>query len=40
MNRLHFHKITSVQMVYTRNPVLTSKISQMDTMMFAKTINN
>lgn len=37
---LHFHKITSVQMGYTRNPVLTSKISQMDTMMFAKTINS
>ena len=37
---LHSHKITSIQMGYTRSPILTTKVSQMDTMMFAKTINN
>lgn len=37
---LHSHKITSIQMGYSRSSVLTTKVSQMDTMMFAKTISN
>ena len=37
---LHSHKITSIQMGYDRSSILTTKVSQMDTMMFAKTINN
>lgn len=37
---LRSHKIMSIQMGYCRNPVLTSKIAQMDTMMFAKTISS
>ena len=36
---LHSHKITSIQMGYNRERVMTTKVSQMDTMMFAKTIS-
>lgn len=37
---LHSHKITSIQMGYDRERVMTTKVAQMDTMMFAKTISN
>lgn len=37
---LHSHKITSIQMGYSRSSVLITKVSQMDTMMFAKTISS
>lgn len=36
---LHSHKITSIQMGYNRERVMATKVSQMDTMMFAKTIS-
>lgn len=36
---LHSHKIISIQMGYNRERVMTTKVSQMDTMMFAKTIS-
>lgn len=37
---LHSHEIMSIQMGYDRSFILTTKVSQMDTMMFAKTISN
>ena len=37
---LHSHKIASIQMGYSKSSVLTTKVAQMDTMMFAKTINS